>query len=183
MEVLIEDTICMSHTGDAWDLHFMRSSKTHKGLAICRARQYHDLHFSVIQDPSLLLRLFVVRKVEPSDWLWTARDHGKGTDDGRSAVSHVVSFPPSFARTFSLRERRLGTRQSRPWVLVRPRESNPRPPALQSITLPTESGLLASSLLAALALERSRDLARGSQWRGSFDSRWLNFPSLTVDSY
>ena len=37
-----------------------------------------------------------------SDWWWTARNHGKGT---------VVSFPPSFPRTFSSRERRLGTRQ------------------------------------------------------------------------
>ena len=55
---------------------------------------------------SLLLRCFVFRKVEASDWWWTARDHGKGT------VSAVVSFPPSFARTFSSRERRLGTRQS-----------------------------------------------------------------------
>ena len=27
-----------------------------------------------------------------SDWWWTARDHGKGTDGGRSAVSPVVSF-------------------------------------------------------------------------------------------
>ena len=34
-----------------------------------------------------------------SDWWWTARDHGKGTD----------TFPPSFARTS--KERRLGTRQ------------------------------------------------------------------------
>ena len=40
-----------------------------------------------------------------SDWWWTARDHGKGTDGGRS----VVSFPPPFARTS--KERRLGTRQ------------------------------------------------------------------------
>ena len=31
---------------------------------------------------------------ETSDWWYTARDHGKGTD-----VSPVVSFPPSFART------------------------------------------------------------------------------------
>ena len=54
---------------------------------------------------SLLLRRFVFRKVEASDWWWTARDHGKGTDGRRSAVSPVVSFPPSFARTFSSRER------------------------------------------------------------------------------
>ena len=30
----------------------------------------------------------------------------------QTAVSPVVSFPPSFARTFSSKERRLGTRQS-----------------------------------------------------------------------
>ena len=51
---------------------------------------------------SLLLRRFVFLKVEASDCRWTARDHGKGTDGRR---------PPSFARTFSSRERRLGTRQ------------------------------------------------------------------------
>ena len=51
-----------------------------------------------------------------SNWWWTARDHGKGTDGGRSAVSPVVSFPPSFARTS--KERRLGTRQWQRNVLV-----------------------------------------------------------------
>ena len=35
----------------------------------------------------------------------------KGTKGRRSDVSPVVSFAPSFARTFSSRERRLGTRQ------------------------------------------------------------------------
>ena len=33
---------------------------------------------------SLLLRRFVFRKVEASDWWWAARDHGKGTDGRRS---------------------------------------------------------------------------------------------------
>ena len=33
---------------------------------------------------SLLLRRFVFRKVEPSDWWWTARDHWKGTDSRQS---------------------------------------------------------------------------------------------------
>ena len=60
---------------------------------------------------SLFLRRFVFRKVEASDWWWTSRDHGKGTDGRRSAVSPVVSFPPSFACTCSWRERRLGARQ------------------------------------------------------------------------
>ena len=50
-------------------------------------------------DCSILLRRFVFRKVEASDWWWAARDHGKGTDGRPSAVSPVVSFPPSFART------------------------------------------------------------------------------------
>ena len=32
--------------------------------------------------------------------------------------SPVVSFPPSFARTFSSKERRLGTRQVLLWVII-----------------------------------------------------------------
>jgi len=40
---------------------------------------------------------------ETSDWWWTARDLVKGID--------VFSFPPPFARKFSSKERRLGTRQ------------------------------------------------------------------------
>ena len=76
-----------------------------------------SVHSSVMQrlgpytSHSLLLRRFVFRNVEASDWWWTARDHGKGTDSRRSDVWPVVSFPPSFARTFSSRERRVGTRQ------------------------------------------------------------------------
>ena len=35
----------------------------------------------------------------------------EGSDGRRSAVSPIVSFLPSFARTFSSRERRLGSRQ------------------------------------------------------------------------
>ena len=42
----------------------------------------------------------------------------KGTNGRRSDVSPVVSFPPSFARTFSSRERRLGTRQPFPYTTV-----------------------------------------------------------------
>ena len=34
-----------------------------------------------------------------------ARNHGKRPDGRRSAVSPVISFPPSFARSFSSRER------------------------------------------------------------------------------
>ena len=57
---------------------------------------------SAFVQSSLLLGRLVFRKVGASDWWWTARDHGKGADG---------SFPPSFARSFSSRERRLGTRQ------------------------------------------------------------------------
>ena len=50
---------------------------------------------------SLLLRRFVFRKVEASDWWWAARDHGKGTD-GPLSPSRLP---------LRARERRLGTRQ------------------------------------------------------------------------
>ena len=43
-----------------------------------------------------------------SDWSWTAGDHGKGTN---CRLSPLSPFLLSFARTFSSRERRLGTRQ------------------------------------------------------------------------
>ena len=60
---------------------------------------------------SLLLRRFVFRMAEASAQRVTG-DEPQGTM-GRvqTAVSPVVSFPPSFARTFSSKERRLGTRQ------------------------------------------------------------------------
>ena len=38
-------------------------------------------------------------------------DEPQGTM-GRVQTAGVVSFPPSFARTFSSKERRLGTRQT-----------------------------------------------------------------------
>ena len=38
---------------------------------------------------SLLLRRFVFRKVEASDWWWTARDHGKCTD-GRGEARFLL---------------------------------------------------------------------------------------------
>ena len=43
-------------------------------------------------------------------------------DEPRQAkrVSPVVSFPPSFARTFSSKERRLGTRQGLTGVITIP---------------------------------------------------------------
>ena len=63
---------------------------------------------------SLLLRRFVFRTVEANSkhqrLVMNHEGPWKGTDGRRSAVSPVVSFPPSFARTFSSRERRLGTR-------------------------------------------------------------------------
>ena len=51
------------------------------------------------QPPPQVLRFSHGRgERETSDWWYTARDHGKGTDGRRSDVSPVVSFPPSFAR-------------------------------------------------------------------------------------
>ena len=58
---------------------------------------------------SLLLRRFVFRKAEASAKQVTG-DEPQGTM-GRVQAA-VVSFPPSFARTFSSKERRLGTRQA-----------------------------------------------------------------------
>ena len=56
-------------------------------------------HTVLPQPPPQALRFSHGRgERETSDWWYTARDHGKGTDGRRSAVSPVVSFPPSFAR-------------------------------------------------------------------------------------
>ena len=53
---------------------------------------------------SLLLRRFVFRKVEASDWWWTARDHWKGTDSRQSLARCLL---PAFlcAHIFIDRER------------------------------------------------------------------------------
>ena len=45
------------------------------------------------------------------EWWRSRRDHGKEKNNRRSAVSPVLSFPPSFARKFASRKGRLGTRQ------------------------------------------------------------------------
>ena len=65
---------------------------------------------------SLLLRRFVFRMAEASAKRVTG-DEPQGTmgrvqTAGEADVSPVVSFPPSIARIFSSKERRLGTRQS-----------------------------------------------------------------------
>ena len=51
----------------------------------------------------------------------------------RGHPSHVKVQPPAGQREYYHFSVIL-----RPWVLVRPRESNPQPPALQSSALPTE---------------------------------------------
>ena len=63
--------------------------------------------------PSLLLRCFVFLIVEASAKRERLVMNRKQGTMGRvqTVVSPVVSFPPSFARTFSSRERRLGTKQ------------------------------------------------------------------------
>ena len=80
-------------------------------LSTLRHGKREAMFQSLLPRPSLLLRRFVFRMAE-------ARDHGKGTDGRRSAVSSIVSFPPSFARTFSSKERRLGTRQPQATSMV-----------------------------------------------------------------
>ena len=55
-KVLIEDTIFTSHTGDAWDLHFMWSSKPRKGLAICSRAKAVSSFLSQERQNGLLVR-------------------------------------------------------------------------------------------------------------------------------
>ena len=62
---------------------------------------------------SLLLRRLVFREASAKR---VTGDEPEGTM-GR-VQSPVVSFPPSFARTFSSKERRLGTRQVLLWVII-----------------------------------------------------------------
>ena len=70
-------------------------------LRLCKLHGGHIL---------LLSWRFVFRKVEERLVM-----NRKGPWEGyRRQAKPVVSFPPSFARTFSSRERRLGTRQRRP---------------------------------------------------------------------
>ena len=58
---------------------------------------------------------------------------GDGTAILRGHPSHAKVYPFAGQREYLHFSVSL-----RPWVLVRPRESNPRPPALQSSALPTE---------------------------------------------
>ena len=55
-------------------------------MLVMWVKTLHRLHgpASKYHSTSLLLRRFVFRKVEPSDWWWTARDHWKGTDSRQS---------------------------------------------------------------------------------------------------
>ena len=115
-KVLIEDTIFTSHTGDAWDLHFMWSSKP------------------------------------------------------RKSFSHLQQGKGSFFISQSYQERQNG-------LLVRPREWNPRPPA-QAVRRLSDWVAYYQALRAALALESHEKLARGFQWRGSFDGWWWNFSNF-----
>ena len=67
---------------------------------------------------SLLLRRFVFRKVEASDWWWTARDHWKGTDSRRSLARCLL---PAFLCAHIFIERETSgyeaTTQLRVWFL------------------------------------------------------------------
>ena len=65
--------------------------------------------------------------------LYFTPPNGDGTAILRGHPSHAKVQPLSGQREYLHFSVIL-----RPWVLVRPRESNPRPPALQSSALPTE---------------------------------------------
>ena len=87
-------------------------------LEVCRSRALDKTNLSVTgflawSCISLLLRRFVFRMAEASAKRVTG-DEPQGTMgkvQTAGEVSPVVPFPPSFARTFSSKERRLGTRQ------------------------------------------------------------------------
>ena len=72
---------------------------------------------SVTHSTRLLLRRFVFRKVEASDWWWTARDHGKVTGGRRPLSPSRLPLRAHFNRE---RERETsgyeaGTERYRPW--------------------------------------------------------------------
>ena len=71
-------------------------------------------------------------KVLIGDTIFTSPD-GDGTAILRGHPSHAKVSPLAVQRKYLHFSVIL-----RPWVMVRPRESNPRPPALQSNALPTE---------------------------------------------
>ena len=73
-----------------------------------------EFHMNSAASSSSDALFFAQRRVKNgSDWWQSAKDHEKEKEERRSAVSPVFSFPPSFAKTFSSRERErpLGTKQ------------------------------------------------------------------------
>ena len=80
------------------------------------------------------------RKVLIEDTIFTSPT-GDATAIIRGHPSHAKVYPFAGQREYLHFSVSL-----RPWVLVRPRESNPRPPALQSSALPTELILLRSNV-------------------------------------
>ena len=93
---------------------------------------------------------------------------GDGTAILRGHPSHAKVQPPAGQRKYLHFSVIL-----RPWVLVRPRESNPQPPALQSSALPTELILprffkmigMIPSILILLTNKKSRiNVVRHNLW-------------------
>ena len=89
----------------------------------------------IIKKKSLSVNVFST-KVLIGDTIFTS-PNGDGTAILRGHPSHAKVSPLAVQRKYLHFSVIL-----RPWVMVRPRESNPRPPALQSNTLPTELILL-----------------------------------------
>ena len=90
----------------------------------------------------------------------------------RGHPSHAKVSPPAVQRKYLHFSVIL-----RPWVMVRPRESNPRPPALQSNALPTELILLRlkKKCPAVTPSSMSPVPIYTPRWR---DTKWSKVPSL-----
>ena len=80
---------------------------------VCYVIMSRTLSQFLYRNTSLLLRRFVFLIVEASaKRVWLVMNRKRPWKGYRRRAKPIVSFPPSFARTFSSRERRLGTRQS-----------------------------------------------------------------------
>ena len=90
-----------------------------RGLPKCRdwirveSELLAEFHMNSAASSSSDALFFAQRRAQNgSDWWQSARDQEKEKEERRSAVSPVLSFPPSSVRTFSSKERDLWVRRS-----------------------------------------------------------------------
>ena len=110
--------------------------------------------------------MYLARKCQLGALYFTS-PNGDRTAILRGHPSHAKVQPPAGQREYLHFSVIL-----RPWVLVRPRESNPRPPALQTSALPTE-----------LILPRFSNRTGTSFDDGKVrenDQTWLPVPNLSL---